>query len=185
MDFRKDNFMESVEMKSEIETQKIERIILDSATVSVVKVISDQINLELGDLVQVTQKSVANFLIRKRFQPLSAQEMSEFLSENYDLVKALKHATQEAIKAKQNGNNIEINDVLKLIQTPSVKAEMPLKKTRGRKKKLATQVETTDKNKPAESLSEAVNSLVNSNSNSSNSTLILDKNRAISSSESA
>ena len=70
-------------MKTENKVQKIERIILDSATVSVIKSISDQINFELGDLVQVTQKSVANFIIRKRFQLLSAQEISEFLTENY------------------------------------------------------------------------------------------------------
>lgn len=127
--------MESVKLKSEIESQKIERIILDSSTVAVIKTISDQINLELGDLVQVTQKCVANFVIRKRSQALTAQEMSVFLSENYDIVKALKHATQEAIRAKQNGDNIEMSDVLKLIQTPSVKSEVPLKKTRGRKKK--------------------------------------------------
>lgn len=122
-------------MNKEIHNQKIERIILDSSAVNVVKVISDQICLELGDLVQVTQKTVANFIIRKRSQSLSAQEMSEFLSENYDLIKALKHATQEAIKAKHNGDNIEFSDVLKLIQTPSVKFEVPSKMARGRKKK--------------------------------------------------
>ncbi len=131
-------------MKDENQAQKIERIILDSSTVSVVKTIADQISLELGDLVQVTQKSVANFIIRKRSQLLSTEEMSDFLSENYDLIKALKHATQEAIKAKHNGDNIEISDVLKLIQTPSVKAEMPLKKTRGRKKKINPQPAVND-----------------------------------------
>lgn len=136
MDLRKDNIMESVKMKSEVESQKIERIILDSSTVALIKKMSDQINLELGDLVQVTQKCVANFVIRKRSQALTAQEMSEFLSENYDIVKALKHATQEAIRAKQNGDNIEMSDVLKLIQTPSVKSEIVSKVKRGRKKKV-------------------------------------------------
>ncbi len=136
MDIRKDNIMESVKLKTEIESQKIERIILDSSTVASIKTISDQINLELGDLVQVTQKCVANFVIRKRSQALTEQEMSEFLSENYDIVKALKHATQEAIKAKQNGDNIEMSDILKLIQTPSVKSEIVSKAKRGRKKKV-------------------------------------------------
>ena len=128
--------MESVKMKDENQAQKIERTILDSATVSVIKTISKQIDLELGDLVQVTQKSVANFIIQKRSQTLSAQEMSEFLSENYDLIKALKHATQKAIKAKHNGNNIEISDVLKLIQTPSVDKDASPNKPRGRRKKI-------------------------------------------------
>jgi gamma-glutamyl:cysteine ligase YbdK (ATP-grasp superfamily) len=127
--------MEPIEMNELDQTQKIERVILDSQSVAVVKTVSDQISLELGDLVQVTQKLVSNFLIRKRSQPLTPQEMSEFLSENYDLVKALKHATQEVIKARQNGDQIEINDLLKFIQTPSVKSELAPKAKRGRKAK--------------------------------------------------
>lgn len=170
--------MESVKMKSEIESQKIERIILDSATVAVIKSISDQINLELGDLVQVTQKSVANFIIRKRFQLLSPQEVSEFLSENYDLVKALKHATQEAIRAKQNGDNIEISDVLKLIQTPSVKSELTLKKTRGRKKKEIVPATSNSENEPNYNSNAADDSVVHSDFSSSNLVTNLNKNRA-------
>ncbi len=172
--------MESVKMKSEIETQKIERIILDSATVSVIKSISDQINFELGDLVQVTQKSVANFIIRKRFQLLSSQEISEFLTENYDLVKALKHAIQEAIKAKQNGDSIEISDVLKLIQTPSVKLELAPKTKRGRKAKLNTAAVTNVENKRIEGLLDAAGSSENSEINSSNFDSNLKKSRTLS-----
>lgn len=168
-------------MKPEIENQKIERIILDAATVSIVKSISDQINLELGDLVQVTQKSVANFIIRKRFQLLSKEEISDFLAENYDLVKALKHATQEAIKAKQNGDNIEISDVLKLIQTPSVKSEMTFKKTRGRKKKIATPADTIEDKKSKEGLVGASISSDNGDNNSSNSIKNLNKNSSLTS----
>ncbi len=171
--------MEPVNMKSENETQKIERIILDSVTVSVIKGISDQINLELGDLVQVTQKSVANFIIRKRPQMLSTQEMSEFLSENYDLVKALKHATQEAIKAKQNGDNIEISDVLKLIQTPSVNSELAPRKARGRKKKLDTAATTNVEHKQNEDLFATVGSSVNSDFSSSNVDSNLKKSRTL------
>lgn len=57
-----------------------------------VKTLSDQINSELGDLVQVTRKLVFNFLIRKSSQPFTKQEMSEFLAKSYDLVKSLKQA---------------------------------------------------------------------------------------------
>jgi hypothetical protein len=167
-------------MKSEIETQKIERIILDSATVSVVKAISDQINLELGELVQVTQKSVANFIIRKRYQLLSAQEISEFLTENYDLVKALKHATQEAIKAKQNGDSIEIGDVLKLIQTPSVKSELAPKMKRGRNAKLVATAATSAENKQNEGLFDAASSSLKSEFDSPNSDSNVKKSRTLS-----
>ena len=174
--------MESVNMKSE--NEKIERIILDSTTVAVVKTISDQINLELGDLVQVTQKCVANFIIRKRSQSLSAQEMSDFLSENYDLVKALKHATQEAIKAKQNGDNIEISDVLKLIQTPSVKSELQLKKTRGRKKKLVAPAAIHIENKQNEGLNPTAVSSANGDFELSSLDSNLKKSRTLSTSDS-
>jgi cobalamin biosynthesis Mg chelatase CobN len=136
--------MEPIEMNELDQAQKIERVILDSQSVAVVKAVSDQISLELGDLVQVTQKLVSNFLIRKRSQPLSKQEMSEFLSENYDLVKALKHATNEVIKARQNGDQIEINDLLKFIQTPSVKSETSATTKRGRKKKSIAGPATAD-----------------------------------------
>ena len=113
--------MESVTMKSE--NEKLERIVLEPLAVSVIKEISNQLNLELGELVQVTQKAVANFIIRKRSQSLSTDEMSIFLSENYDLVRALKHATQKAITAKHNGDEIEISRLLKFIQTPGVNSE--------------------------------------------------------------
>lgn len=166
-------------MKDDNQAQKIERIILDSATVSVVKTLSDQINMELGDLVQVTQKSVANFILRKRSQSLSAQEMSEFLSENYDLIKALKHATQEAIKAKHNGGSIEIGDVLKLIQTPSVKKEMVSIKRRGRKKKAIALATTNDEKKPSEGQTNVLVDDANNDSNSLNSDSILKKNRPL------
>ncbi len=169
-------------MKSE--NEKIERIILDSTTVAIVKTISDQINLELGDLVQVTQKCVANFILRKRFQLLSAQEMSEFLSENYDLVKALKHATQEAIKAKQSGDSIEISDVLKLIQTPSVKSELPLKKTRGRKKKLFAPATTNVESKQRNGLNAADVGSLNGDSGLLNLDSNLKKSTTLSTSES-
>ena len=168
-------------MKSEIETQKIERIILDSATVSVIKSISDQINFELGDLVQVTQKSVANFIIRKRFQLLSSQEISEFLTENYDLVKALKHATQEAIKAKQNGDSIEISDVLKLIQTPSVKSKPASQKVRGRKKKVITTPSSNGSNNEPNGQVSSFSEVTNGSSGTAKSDSILQKNSLITS----
>jgi hypothetical protein len=51
------------------------------------------------------------------------------------LVKALKRATQDAIKAKQDGTPIDLTEVLKIIQTQSVNELPPPKTARGRKKK--------------------------------------------------
>lgn len=184
MDFRKDNVMESVKMETENKEQKIERIVLDTANVTAVLKLSDQIILELGDLVQVTQKAVANFIIRKRSQALSSQEMSEFLSENYDLVKALKHATQKAIKAKHNGDHIEISDVLKLIQTPSVKSESASHKVRGRKKKVITTPSSNGQNKEPNGQLSSFGEVTNGSAETAKSDSISQKNSLTTSSKS-
>lgn len=148
-------------MKSESKSQKIERTILDADVVIVVDNIAKQIDSELGEIVKATQKVVANFIIRHRGHHLSPEELSLFLKENYDLVKALKQATNQAIKAKQNGSELELNEVLKLIQTPSVKSEMSFRKTRGRKKKTIATADTSAGEKPCEDLTIAVVDAVN------------------------
>lgn len=122
-------------MERENSNQKIERTILDPDVVIKLEEISKQIESELGDLVKVTQKVLVNFIVRNRIQLLSPEEMKLFLSENYDLIKALKKATLEAVKARQSGSEIEISEILKLIQTPSVNSNQSLKKARGRKRK--------------------------------------------------
>lgn len=116
-------------------SKKVERTVLDSASVEAIKKMMIQVEQELGDTVSVTQKTMVNFIIKNRSQVLSVQELEQLKSENYDLIKALKRATDEAIKAKQNGSEIQLNEVIKLIQTPSVILNLSPKKPRGRKKK--------------------------------------------------
>lgn len=133
-------------MESEIKSKKLDRVVLDSKSIESVKNITDQIEAELGDFVQTNPKLIINFLLQNRCEPLSKEELEKLKSENYDLVKALKRATEEAIKAKQNGSQINFNDVLKIIQTPSVKSEVAPKKARGRKRKSDLLRETTVEN---------------------------------------
>lgn len=116
-------------------SKKVERTVLDSESVEAIKKMMIQVEQELGDTVSVTQKTMVNFIIKNRSQVLSVQELEQLKSENYDLIKALKRATDEAIKAKQNGSEIQLNEVIKLIQTPSVNLKSFSKKPRGRKKK--------------------------------------------------
>lgn len=122
-------------METNKTSKKVERTVLDSESVEAIKKMMIQVEQELGDTVSVTQKTMVNFVIKNRSSILSAQELEQLKSENYDLIKALKHATDEAIKAKQNGSEIQLNDVIKLIQTPSVNLNSSSKKPRGRKKK--------------------------------------------------
>ncbi len=126
--------MESITPKEKKETQKIDRVVLDKESVLAIQNVTTQINLRLGDLIEVSQKEVANFLIQKRSQELNDQELELLRIEYFDMVKALKRAQLMAIKAKQNGTEINADEVLKIIQTPSVNLKSTSGKPRGRKK---------------------------------------------------
>lgn len=144
---RKDNNMESIKSESKInseienkndsknENQKLDRVVLDSTSINVLNNMMAQINSKLGDLVQVSQKDLVNFLIQNRSGELSSKEVEMIRIEKYDVVRILKLATSEAIRAKQSGKDINLDEVLKIIQTPSVNLERPPIKARGRKKK--------------------------------------------------
>lgn len=148
MGLGKDNNMESVnklidsniaaENKTEIkiDMQKIDRVVLDSESIKIVESMMDQIEKRYGDLVHVSQKDIVNFLLQKRSTKLSEQEIDQIRLEKYDIVRVLKRATSEAIKAKQSGKEIEIEEVLKIIQTPGINLETAPIKARRRKVKL-------------------------------------------------
>lgn len=110
---------------SKIETQKIDRVILEKESLEVLNSMLNQIRDSVGDLVAVSQKDLVNFLIQKRKASLSQQEIKMISEDNYDLVRALKRATSEAIRARQLGSEIKIDEVLKIIQTPSVSVDRP------------------------------------------------------------
>lgn len=127
--------MESVNLESKQQPQKVDRVVLDIESIAVVQKISDQIQNALGDLVQLSQKDIINFIIQERSSELTPLEISKIENQHFDIVRALKRATQEAIKAKQDGHEIRMDELLKIIQTPGVnKIEAP-KKPLGRKKK--------------------------------------------------
>lgn len=138
--------MESVSLESKPQPQKVDRVVLDIKSIAVVQKIADQIHSTLGDLVQLSQKDVVNFLIQERSLELSTTEIDKIKSDHFDIVRALKRATQEAIKAKQDGHEIQMDELLKIIQTPSVNKSTVLKKPSGRKSKKdsgSTQQEVT------------------------------------------
>lgn len=139
MGFRKDNNLESVNNESKRKNQKIDRVVLDSESITVAQSLQQQVNEQLGDLVQISLKDIVNFILQERAFPLSNEEISRLKSKHFDLVKALRKATSEVIKAKQNGSEIQLEDVLNIIQTPGVMRNQPSKKARGRKKKESTE----------------------------------------------
>ncbi len=134
---RKDDNLEPINLETKKKSQKIDRVVLDSESITSIQPILDQIKNVLGDMVQISQKDVVNFLIQERLVLLTEAELNKIKSKHFDLVRALKRATMEVIKAKQNGSDIELNDVLKIIQTPSVNQSSSPKKTRGRKPKVS------------------------------------------------
>lgn len=125
-----------IESNIKLKPKKLDRIVLDSESVVVIKNIMSQVESQLGGLIQVSPKLIGNFLLKKRSALLTTQELEELRAENHDVIKALKIAMAEAVKAKQNGSEVDLNALLKNIQTPGVNLNMTPKKTRGRKKKV-------------------------------------------------
>gem|GEM_PF-5793801 len=137
MGLRKDNNLEPIKneiensisdsknVESKFETQKIDRVILEKGSLEILNSMLNQIRDSVGDLVAVSQKDLVNFLIQKRKASLSQQEIRMISEDNYDLVRALKRATSEAIRARQLGSDIKIDEILKIIQTPSVSVDRP------------------------------------------------------------
>lgn len=124
-----------IESNIKLKPKKLDRIVLDSESVVVIKNIMSQVESQLGGLIQVSPKLIGNFLLKKRSTLLTAQELEELRAENHDVIKALKMAMVEAIKAKQNGSEVDLNVLLKNIQTPGVNLDSASKKRRGRRKK--------------------------------------------------
>lgn len=158
-------------------SKKVERTVLDSESIDAIKKMIVQVEHELGDTVSVTQKTMVNFIIKSRSQVLSAQELDQLKAENYDLIKALKRATDEAIKAKQNGSGIQLNEVIKLIQTPSVRLESTSKKPRGRKKKENSSATTKEEFKSNADGNSQLNLSNNDSTDLQNTDSKLNKNR--------
>ncbi len=129
--------MESVNNDLKKKIQKIDRVVLDAESIAAVQALQQEVNDKLGDLVQISLKDIVNFVLRKRIFSLKEDELNELKSEHFDLVKALRKATSEVIKAKQNGFEFQLDEVLKIIQTPGVSQSLSSKKVRGRKTKVS------------------------------------------------
>lgn len=149
------------ESNNKLKTKKLDRIVLDSESVEVIKNIMSQVESQLGGLIQVSPKLIGNFLLKKRSALLTAQELGDLRAENHDVIKALKMAMAEAIKAKQNGSEVDLNVLLKNIQTPGVNLNMTPKKTRGRKKKVNTSPDTQMELDISKSKTKALNTYQN------------------------
>jgi hypothetical protein len=89
----------------------------------------------LGDLIEVSQKEVINFILQERSQPFSELEIAKIKARNFDIVKALQHATEEAKRAKVEGKDLSMDEILKYFQTPIVIGKPTSINRRGRKKK--------------------------------------------------
>lgn len=114
---------------------KVDRVVLDLKSVEVLNILLQQVQKEIGHIVDLNQKDLVNFIIQQRSQRFSEEELSHLKSTSFDLVKTLKRVTQNAIKAKQGGTPIDLTEVLKIIQTQSVNEFSVPKVARGRKKK--------------------------------------------------
>ncbi len=129
-----------------METNKLkkERIILDTTTVNCLEPILAQVKSKFGDQINVNQKLVANFILQHRCHLLTDSELEIINHENQDIVRVLSRALQAAKKAKQNGNDLQLNEVLNILQTPSVGGDPSSQKPLKRKKKKSSSSDLAD-----------------------------------------
>ena len=178
MGLRKDNDLESVKIESKKKTQKIDRVVLDVQSITAVQSLQQQVYEQLGDLVQISLKDVVNFILQERSNLLTEDELNKLKSKHFDIVKALRKAASEAIKAKQNGSELQLDEVLKIIQTPGVIQNAPSRKLRGRKPKTNANGATSNKNESAKGNYIAVNSSKNSDTKETNSDTKIENSQA-------
>lgn len=114
---------------------KIDRVVLDAKSVDVLNTLIEQVKKEIGHIVDLNQKDLVNFIIQQRSPRFSDDELSHLKTSSFDLVKALKRVTQDAIKAKLGGTTIDLSEVIKIIQTQSVNEKRQPSPARDRKKK--------------------------------------------------
>lgn len=127
--------MDAVESQKS-ESKKFESVILDPASSECLASIVEQAETEIGSLINVSQKVVVNFIIKNRSHPLTAEELEQLKQENFDLVRALRKATEQVLKAKRDGNEVDLDRLVKVIQTPGVsKSSDSLKAPQKRKRK--------------------------------------------------
>lgn len=100
--------------------KKIDRILVDSANMQILNDLVSQAQRELGDSITVNIKTMCNFLIKIRINPLSKDELQLLKTENQDIVKTLRKVTQDAIQARKNGLEFNLSDVNKILETLSV-----------------------------------------------------------------
>ncbi len=144
MDFRKNFFMESVIMDSKKVIKKIDRIIIDTNNMIILNNIINQIRNELGDFISINPKVIGNFILKNRSYSLSKEEMELLKIENHDIIKALKKATQEAIRLRQNGLQIDYENIKEIIRTASVIEKRSETVPRQQKKKAITEKTNTN-----------------------------------------
>ena len=121
--------MESVNTENKKQNKKIDRILIDPSNMQILNDIAHQVQRELGETISVNSKIICNFLIKLRISPLSQEELQLLRTENQDIVKTLRNVTQEAIRARKNGLDFNLNDVSKILETLSVKDKSIATKT--------------------------------------------------------
>lgn len=126
----------------EVKKLKIERVVLDSDSISSIEPIIHTLHKKFGDQLNVNQKLVANFILKHRCQPLSDKEMEILNQENQDFVRVLNRALQTVKRAKQSGNELQLNEVLNLIKTPGVNAEVSSQRVTKKMRKSEAQPRT-------------------------------------------
>lgn len=101
---------------------KVERVNVDKEISQALDPLVQQVKAELGDFFEVTQKLVVNFILKEKAKaPFSKSEMAQIKKENFDVVRVLRRATEDALKAQKNGANLDLAALVAKLNSPNHK----------------------------------------------------------------
>jgi len=127
---------------------KVERVNIDKEISQALAPLVQQVKAELGDFFEVTQKLVVNFILKEKAKaPFSKSEMAQIKKENFDVVRVLRRATEDALTAQKNGANLDLAALVAKLNSPNHKVatdscELDTKKSK--KKKLGDSLKNAD-----------------------------------------
>jgi hypothetical protein len=127
--------MESISpIETEPKKTPRDRIILDPATVEIVERQIDIVRRKVGEIVTVSPKQMANFILQSRSIDLLDDEIDQIKVQFADKLKVLQTILERAKLAKREGRNHSIDEEIEIFKTLSVSENS--RPRRGRKRSI-------------------------------------------------
>ncbi len=109
-----------VESKKSRRSNTVDRIVLQDATQTQLKMWADQIQLDTNGSVSIPLRELANFVIQVRCSPITATEMDMIRDRYFDPIKTLQATMEEVRERRARGEKVDLGEMLKKFQMHSV-----------------------------------------------------------------